>query len=171
MRLLRLYTTVEVQFPNNGQPPYPVGSQPVQKGTDGLYAYYDGWFLSSSGPSPTTIPADTYNLAGSDANQFYVYTADANPGGFGCTNPRGNVVTIYAYSASSQGVENHVVDPRLLQLLQPLPGRPSRVLRGLRRRGSLFSETVLDPAHLLRRALRGLEPVPRGPLVLVGGGP
>ncbi|MGH9918305.1 MAG: hypothetical protein ACRD6W_05470, partial [Nitrososphaerales archaeon] len=25
MRLLRLYTTVEVQYPNNGQPPYPVG--------------------------------------------------------------------------------------------------------------------------------------------------
>ncbi len=48
MRLLRLYTTIEVQYPNNGQPPYPVGLQPVQKGADSLYAYYDGWFLSST---------------------------------------------------------------------------------------------------------------------------
>ncbi|MDA4115966.1 MAG: hypothetical protein OK442_05370 [Thaumarchaeota archaeon] len=105
MRLLRLYTTIEVQYPNNGQPPYPVGSQPVQKGTDGLYAYYDGWFLASSGPSPITVPSDTYNLATSDATQFYVYTASANPGGFNCTQPSGNEVTIYAYSAVSQGVE------------------------------------------------------------------
>lgn len=106
VRLLRLYTTVETQFANNGQPPYPVGSQPVQKATDGLYAYYDGWFLSSSGPSSTTVPSDTINLAGSDATQFYVYAATADPGGFGCTNPRGNGVTIYAYSADSRGVRN-----------------------------------------------------------------
>ncbi|HUK74712.1 MAG TPA: hypothetical protein VLU99_02885 [Nitrososphaerales archaeon] len=105
MRLLRLYTTIEVQYPDDDLPPYPVGSQPVQKGTDGLYAYYDGWFLSSEGPSPTTVPSDTYNLAASDATQFYVYAATANPGGFSCTNPSGNQVTIYAYSAGSQGIE------------------------------------------------------------------
>lgn len=105
MRLLRLYTTVEVQFPNNGQPPYPVGSQPVQKGVDALYAYYDGWLFSSSGPSQTTIPSDDYNLATSDASQFYLYVPSADPGGFGCTNPRGNAVTIYAYPATSQGVQ------------------------------------------------------------------
>jgi len=105
MRLLRLYTTVEVQFPNNGQPPYPVGSQPVQKGADGLFAYYDGWLLSSSGLSSTTIPADTYNLATSDASQFYLYTTGTNPGGFGCTYPRGNIVSLYAYSATSAGVQ------------------------------------------------------------------
>lgn len=105
MRLLRLYTTVEVQYPNNGQPPYPVGSQPVQKSEDASYAYYDGWLFSSSGPSPTTVPADTYNLATSDASRFYVYTTTTDPGGFGCIDPRGNVVTMYAYSATSQSVQ------------------------------------------------------------------
>ncbi|HEV2390374.1 MAG TPA: hypothetical protein VGS04_06575, partial [Nitrososphaerales archaeon] len=106
MRLLRLYTTIEIEFANNGQPPYPVGSQPVQKAIDALYAYYDGWFLSPSGPDSTTIPSDTVNLAASDSNEFYVYTPSADSGGYGCTNPRGNAVTIDAYSADSQGVGN-----------------------------------------------------------------
>jgi hypothetical protein len=105
MRLFRLYTTVEVQYPNSGQPPYPVGSQPVQKGTDGLYSFYDGWFFSSTGPSQTTVPADTFNLAGSDSSQFYVYEPNADPGGFGCTDPRGNSVTMDAYSATALGVQ------------------------------------------------------------------
>lgn len=104
MRLLRLYTTVEVQFPSNSLPPYPVGSQPVEKGVDSLFAYYDGWFFSSAGPSAATVPSDTYNLAASGAQRFYLFTASSNPGGFGCTAPRGNEVTVYGYSASSQGV-------------------------------------------------------------------
>ena len=105
MRLFRLYTTVEVQFANNGQPPYPVGSQPVQKGSDGLYAYYDGWFFSSGGPSQATVPADTLNLAGSDGNQFYLYETSADPGVSRCYQPDGNAVTILAYSANAQGVQ------------------------------------------------------------------
>jgi hypothetical protein len=106
MRLLRLYTTIEVQFPNNGQPPYPVGSQPVQKGLGSLYAFYDGWFFSSKGPSPTTVPSDSVDFATSDSAQFYLYQPAANPGGFGCSYPRGNAVTFLAYSAASQGVTN-----------------------------------------------------------------
>ena len=50
MRLLRLSTPgSRCSTRTTTQPPYPLGSQPVQKGTDSLYAYYDGWFLSSSG--------------------------------------------------------------------------------------------------------------------------
>jgi hypothetical protein len=141
MRLFRLYTTVEVQYPNNGQPPYPVGSQPVQKGTDALYAYYDGWLLSSSGPSQTTIAADSYNLAGSDANQFYLYTTGANPGGFGCTYPRGNEVTMIAYSATAQGVQQQWSTPAYLNTCDEYPNEliASSAASGLV--ASLFSET------------------------------
>ncbi len=153
MRLLRLYTTIEVQFPNNGQPPYPVGSQPVQKATGGLYAYYDGWFLSSSGPAPTTVPADTFNLAGSDASQFYVYASSANPGGFGCTEPDGQRGDHLRLLGGVAGRREPVVDPRLLQLLQPLPRRPPRLFRGLRRRGGAVLKHVLDPAQLLSAGL------------------
>jgi hypothetical protein len=141
MRLLRLYTTVEVQFPNNGQPPYPVGSQPVQKGNDGLYAYYDGWMLSSSGPSQTTIPADTYNLAGSDANNFYLYETGANPGGFGCTNPRGNAVTLYAYSANAQGVSEQWSTPVFFNTCDEYPNQLIASSAGSGLFVSLFSQT------------------------------
>jgi hypothetical protein len=120
MRLLRLYNSIEVQYPDNDQPPYPLGSQPVLKAEDGLYAYYDGWFFSSGGPSQMTIPADTFNLATSDGNQFYAYTTGVNPGGFGCSQPRGNTAEIYAYSATAEGVHT-VGDARLLQRLRPLP--------------------------------------------------
>ncbi len=106
MRLLRLYTAHEVQYPDTAQAPYPLGSQPVQKGSDGLYAYYDGWFFSSSGPASTTVPADTFNLASSDSTQLYLYTTSANAGGFGCSQPRGNVAQVYAYSATGQGVQS-----------------------------------------------------------------
>jgi hypothetical protein len=106
MRMFRLYTTVEVQYPDNDQAPYPLGSQPVQKGADGLYAYYDGWFFSSSGPAATTVPADTFNLASSDASQLYLYSTNGNPGGFGCSQPRGNTAFIHAYSATGQGVQS-----------------------------------------------------------------
>jgi hypothetical protein len=106
MRLLRLYASLEVQLPDNDQAPYPIGSQPVQKGTGGLYAYYDGWFFNSTGPASSTVPADTFNLASPDAGQFYFFTTSANPGGYGCSEPRGNVATIYAYSATSQGAHS-----------------------------------------------------------------
>jgi len=141
MRLFRLYTTVEVQFPNNGQPPYPVGSQPVQKGADGLYVYYDGWFLSSSGISSTTLPADTFNLAGSDGSQFYVYTTSANPGGFGCTAPRGNEVSVYSYSATSQGVQEQWSTPVYFNACDEYPDEllASAAASGLV--VSLFSQT------------------------------
>ena len=141
MRLLRLYTTVEVQYPNNGQPPYPVGSQPVQKGTDSLYAYYDGWLLSSSGLSSTTIPADSYNLASSDANQFYLYVPSANPGGFGCSNPRGNVVTMYAYSANAAGVQEQWSNYVFLNICNEYPDYALASSAGSGVVASLFSDT------------------------------
>ena len=105
MRLLRQDTWLEVQYPDGDAPPYPLGTLPVQKGVDGLYAAYDGWFLSSSGvvTSPT-YPADSYNLATADSSQFYLFTPGTNPGGFGCTNPRGDIAEIYAYGADSGGV-------------------------------------------------------------------
>ena len=141
MRLLRLYTTVEVQYPNNGQPPYPVGLQPVQKGTDGLYAYYDGWFLSSSGLSSTTVPADTFNLASSDGSQFYIFTTSANPGGFGCSQPRGNEVNVYAYSATSQGVQQQWSTPVFFNTCDEYPNELIASSAGSGLVVSLFSQT------------------------------
>ncbi len=105
VRLLRLWTAVPVQYPDNAyQSPFPLGSQPVQKGADALYAYYDGWFFSSTGPSPTTLPADTFNLAASDSGQFYLFSGLTDPGGFGCSYPGGNQITVYGYSATENGV-------------------------------------------------------------------
>ena len=158
MRLLRLYTTVEVQFANNGQPPYPVGSQPVQKAADGLYAYYDGWFFSSSGPSQTTVPADTYNLDGSDDSQFYLFTASANPGGFGCTNPRGNVVTIYAYSANSTGVSNSWSTPVFLNICNLYPDYLVASSAGPGVIASLFSETYWSQPNYYGGPYEGSNP-------------
>jgi len=158
MRLLRLYTTVEVQFANNGQPPYPVGSQPVQKAADGLYAYYDGWFFSSSGPSQTTIPADTYNLDSSDASQFYLFTASANPGGFGCTNPRGNVVTIYAYPTNSTGVQNTWSTPVFLNICNLYPDYLVASSAGSGVVASLFSETYWSQPNYYGGPYQGSNP-------------
>lgn len=141
MRLLRLFTTVEVQYPNNGQAPYPVGSQPVQKGGDGLYAYYDGWFLSSSGLSPTTVPSDTYNLEASDSGQFYLYESSNNPGGFGCTEPRGNAVTVFAYSAGSQGVKQEWSTPVFLNACDEYPNQVVAAAAGSGLVVSLYSQT------------------------------
>ena len=105
MRMMRQYTWIEIQYPDNDIPPYPYGSFPVQKGADGLYAAYDGWFLSSSGvvTSPT-YPPDSYNLATADGSKFYMFTPGANPGGWGCTNPRGNTASFYAYEADQGSV-------------------------------------------------------------------
>ncbi|HVC27059.1 MAG TPA: hypothetical protein VND40_02755 [Nitrososphaerales archaeon] len=158
MRLLRLYTTIEVQFPNNGQPPYPVGSQPVQKAADSLFAYYDGWFFSSSGPSPTTVPADTYNLAASDAGQFYVFTASANPGGFGCTAPRGNEVTVYAYSAGAQGVADRWSTPVFFGICNLYPNDLIASSAGSGLVASIFSETYWSQPNYYGGPYEGSNP-------------
>ena len=105
MRLMRQYTWIEIQYPDNDIPPYPYGSFPVQKGADSLYAAYDGWFLSSSGIATSpTYPPDSYNLATADSSKFYMFTPGANPGGWGCTNPRGNTASFYAYEADQGSV-------------------------------------------------------------------
>ena len=140
MRLLRLYTTLEVQYPDDDQAPYPVGSQPVQKGTDGLYAYFDGWFFSSGGASFTTVPADTFNFATSDASQFYLYTTVANPGGFGCTQPRGNMVVVYAYAATGQGVQQQWSTPVFLNVCDLYPNELMASSAGSGLVASLFSQ-------------------------------
>ncbi|HUI01678.1 MAG TPA: hypothetical protein VLX56_08625 [Nitrososphaerales archaeon] len=105
MRLFRLYSALEVQFPDDDTPPSPLGSQPVQKAEDSLYSYYDGWFLNSSGISRSTVPSDTLNLLASDPSQFYFYRNYDNPGGFSCTDPSGNIAQVFAYSAGSPGVQ------------------------------------------------------------------
>jgi hypothetical protein len=158
MRLLRLYTTVEVQFANNGQAPYPVGSQPVQKAADALYAYYDGWFFSSSGPSTTTVAADTYNLDGSDAGQFYLFTTGTSPGGFGCTDPGGNLVTIYAYSADSTGVENPWSTPVFLNVCNLYPDYLVASSAGSGVVASLFSETYWSQPNYYGGPYQGSNP-------------
>ena len=83
--------------------------------------------------TPTTSRART-------RNQFYLYIPSANPGGFGCSNPRGNVVTIYAYSANAQGVQEQwsTTSPSTPATSTPTS---SRVIGGLGRRRSLFSQT------------------------------
>jgi len=144
MRLLRLYNSIEVQYPDNDQPPYPLGSQPVLKAEDGLYAYYDGWFFSSGGPSQMTIPADTFNLATSDGNQFYAYTTGVNPGGFGCSQPRGNTAEIYAYSATAGGVQTQWATPVYFNVCDLYPGELIASSAGSGLVASLFSVTYLS---------------------------
>jgi hypothetical protein len=158
MRLLRLYSALEIQFPDNDQPPSPVGSQPVQKGTDGLFAYYDGWFFSSSGPSSSTVPADSFNLATSDATQFYLFTSWADAGGWGCTNPRGNVVTVYAYSADDQGVQNQWSTPVYLNMCDSYPSEVIASSAGSGVVASLFSETYWSQGNYFGGPYPGANP-------------
>jgi hypothetical protein len=141
MRMFRLYTATEVQYPDSDKAPYPLGSQPVQKGADALYAYYDGWFFSSTGPATTSVPADTFNLASSDASQFYLYTTTANPGGFGCSQPRGNLVFIHAYSATTQGVQSQWATPIFLDACDLYPNELIASSAGTGVVASLFSQT------------------------------
>jgi len=158
MRLFRLYTTVVVQYPNNGQPPYPVGSQPVQKGSDGLYSFYDGWFFSSTGPSQTTVPADTFNLAGSDSSQFYVYEPNADPGGFGCTDPRGNSVTMDAYSATALGVQQQWSTPLFLNVCDEYPNELVASSAGSGVAVFLFSQTYWTEPNYFGGPYSGSNP-------------
>jgi hypothetical protein len=158
MRLFRLYTALEVQFPDGDQAPYPVGSQPVQKGTDGLYAYYDGWFFSSSGPASTTVPADTFNLATSDASQVYLFTTNGSPGGYGCSQPRGNVAIIYAYSASDQGVQNQWSTPVYFDVCDLYPDELIASSAGSGLVASLFSETYWSQPNYFGGPYQGSNP-------------
>jgi hypothetical protein len=158
MRLLRLYTTVEVQFPNNGQPPYPVGSEPVQKGVDSLYAYYDGWFFSSTGPSAITVPSDSYDLATSDSGQFYLFVASANPGGFGCTAPRGNEVTVFGYSATVQGVVQQWSSQVFFNICNLYPDSLIASAAGSGVVASVFSETYWSQPNYFGGPYQGANP-------------
>ncbi len=158
MRLLRLYTTVEVQYPDNDQAPYPLGSQPVQKGADSLYAYYDGWFFSSSGPSQATVPADTFNLATSDASHLFLYTTGANPGGFGCSQPRGNEATIYEYSATSQGVQQSWGTPVFFNVCDLYPDELIASYAGSGLVASIFSGTYWSQPSYYGGPYQGSNP-------------
>ena len=159
MRLLRLYTTIEVQLPDNDQPPYPLGSQPVQKGADGLVAYYDGWFFSSSGLMSSTLPGDTFDLASSDASQFYMFTSSANPGGFGCSQPRGNEVTVYGYSATAQGVQNAWSSPVFFNVCDLYPNELIASSAGSGLVVSLFSETYWSQTTYYGGPYQGSNPL------------
>jgi hypothetical protein len=158
MRLFRLYTALEVQFPDGDPAPYPVGSQPVQKGADGLYAYYDGWFFSSSGSASTTVAADSFNLASSDGNRFYLFTTSANPGGFGCSQPRGNVATIYAYSAAGQEVQSEWATNVFFNLCDLYPDELIASSAGSGLVASLFSETYWSQPSYYGGPYKGSNP-------------
>jgi hypothetical protein len=158
MRLLRLYSALEIQFPDNDQPPSPIGSQPVQKGAGGLYAYYDGWFFSSAGPSQTTVPADSFNLASSDESQFYLFTSGADPGGWGCTQPRGNTITVYAYSANASGVQKEWTTPVFLNVCDYYPSEVIASSAGSGLVASLFSETYWSQGNYFGGPYQGGNP-------------
>ena len=159
MRLLRLYTSLEIQYPDNDQAPYPMGSQPVQKGTDGTVAYYDGWFFSSSGLEQQTLPGDSFNLATSDATQFYMFTTAANPGGFGCSQPRGNEVTLYAYYASAQGAQNAWSSPVFFNMCDLYPDELIASSAGSGLFVSLFSETYWSQTTYYGGPYQGSSPL------------
>jgi len=158
MRLLRLFSALEIQFPDGDQPPSPTGSQPVQKGSDSLYAFYDGWFFSSSGPSATTLPADSYNIASSDSDQFYLFTTGAAPGGFGCLQPRGNTVTISAFSANALGVQGQWTSTVFLNLCDYYPSELISSAAGSGLVVSLFSVTYWSQPNYFGGPYSGSNP-------------
>ena len=158
MRLLRLYTSLEIQLPDGDQAPYPVGSQPVQKGLGYLYAFYDGWFFSSSGPDPTSVAADSYNFASSDSDQAYLFTAFANPGGYGCTEPRGSLVQMYAYSTTALGVAEQWSTTVFLNFCDLYPPALIASTAGSGIVASLFSETYWSQPSYFGGPYQGSNP-------------
>ena len=86
--------------------------QPVAKGVDSGYAYYDGWFYSASGPIGA-ISSDTSQLAATNASSFYLYTASASPLSNGVCQLGGNTLVVHSYTAGSiypDGVVSNWVD-------------------------------------------------------------
>ena len=149
-----LYTTSRSSSRQRPAPAPRSAPSPSRRATDGLYAYYDGWFFSSSGPSATTVPGDAFNLATSDANQFYLFTAGGSPGGYGCTNPRGNVVSFYAYSANSTRVSRTPGRRRSSSTCATFtPSRSSAQRPDSGVVASVFSVAYWSTANLLRRPI------------------
>jgi len=72
-------------------------SAPVTKGSDASYAYYDGWFYSSSGPTQGLV-SDSFPIAGTDASDFYFYQiSPVSEGDGGCQLP-GNELVVDSYT-------------------------------------------------------------------------
>jgi len=157
MRLFRLWTTVEVQYPNGGLPPWPAGSQPVEKGADSLYSYYDGWFFSSSGPSPVTVAGDSYELGGADSSQFYLMQIGANPG-TGCVDPRGNFVNIDAYSAGAGGVADEWSSLVFLNTCNLYPDEPIASAAGSGVEAVLVSQDYFSDPNYFGGPYTGADP-------------
>jgi hypothetical protein len=72
--------------------------QPVAKGADSGYAFYDGWFYSAMGPIGS-LSSDTSLLAATDSSDFYYYTTSGDPYYDGACQPWGNTMVIDSYSA------------------------------------------------------------------------
>lgn len=158
VRLFRLYNALESQFPDGDVPPTPVGSQPVEKGVDSLFAYYDGWFFSTAGPSRTALPPDSVSLATSDGNQFYLFTTAASPG-FRCSQPNGNSLTFFAYSADSSGVQNQWISPTIFT--NSCDYYPNELISSTAASGlvaSIFSQTYWAQSTYLGGPYQGANP-------------
>lgn len=93
---VRLYQT-----PEGGDVPSTLS---VSGGVDSSYAYYDGWFYSSSGQGGG-LQSDLFPLLGTDSTDFYFYRVGADPYTDGTCTPGGNalVVTSYTPGASYAG--------------------------------------------------------------------
>ena len=74
--------------------------QPVTKGEDSDYAYYDGWFYSAAGPIGA-ISSDTSFLASADPSHFYFYTSSADPYYNDTCQASGDTVVIDSYTVGS----------------------------------------------------------------------
>ena len=74
--------------------------QPVNKGGDLGYAFYDGWFYSEAGPT-TSLSVQGVMLAGSDASSFYFYSP-LGGASYGNCEPWGNEVTLQSFSPGQQ---------------------------------------------------------------------
>lgn len=72
-------------------------SVPVVKGEDSLYAYYDGWFYSATGPS-ASLTSDAFPLAGSDSSNFFFYRITAVPYDDGTCQLPGDEFLLYSYT-------------------------------------------------------------------------
>ncbi|MGA2663712.1 MAG: hypothetical protein ABSF83_02035 [Nitrososphaerales archaeon] len=76
------------------------GSQPVAKGVDSSYAFYDGWFYSSSG-AVASIASDPALLAATDPSDFYLYSTIGVPYDDNACPTEGNSMQFASYTADS----------------------------------------------------------------------
>jgi hypothetical protein len=92
-RVVALFPVRLLAYPSGPDGPY---EQPVAKGVDSGFVYYDGWFYSAAGPVGA-IAGDTSLLASVDSSDFYFYTTSGDPN-FPACQSWGNTMVIYSYT-------------------------------------------------------------------------